>query len=467
MLAVGSALAISGLVGGGDRLTWATLALPPLFVVVCKAAGLYDRDEHLLHKTTLEEVPTLFAIATLSALLLFLSDGLFIDGHLGRAQILGTWLLLFVLLICMRALARGIANRLTPPERCLLVGDPKLGAKLREHFALTHSVGAELIDVICEEAPAPGDAHGSNRANGTNGANGGPPSTSQSDFASASRYSEPRQYLESALMTQAIDRVILTTGTHLGRDDLLYIIREMKAYGIKVSVLPEASRVAGSSVEIDHLHGLTLLGVRKFEFTRSSRVIKRAFDVVGSAFLLIALAPVLAGIAIAIKLDSPGPVLFRQRRVGRHGRPFEMLKFRSMVDEADCLKEALEHLNEGAEGLFKISGDPRVTRIGRLLRRWQLDELPQLLNVLVGEMSLVGPRPLIPQEDHQIQGWYRRRLDVWPGITGHWQILGSSMRVSLEEMVKLDYLYAANWSLWGDLRLLLRTVPFVFGRGGL
>jgi lipopolysaccharide/colanic/teichoic acid biosynthesis glycosyltransferase len=134
---------------------------------------------------------------------------------------------------------------------------------------------------------------------------------------------------------------------------------------------------------------------------------------------------------------------------------------------ADQQKPALLHLNDGATGLFKISNDPRVTRVGRWLRRWQLDELPQLINVLRGEMSLVGPRPLIPQEDGMIEGWYRRRLDVPPGITGHWQILGSSSRIPLAEMVKLDYLYVATWSLWGDIRLMLRTVPFMIRRGGV
>jgi lipopolysaccharide/colanic/teichoic acid biosynthesis glycosyltransferase len=171
-------------------------------------------------------------------------------------------------------------------------------------------------------------------------------------------------------------------------------------------------------------------------------------------------------IAVAIRLDSPGPIVFRQTRVGRHGNRFEMLKFRSMFDEADQLKEDLRHLNEGATGLFKISEDPRVTRVGRVLRRWQLDELPQLFNVFRGEMSLVGPRPLIPEEDGAIEGWYRRRLDVPPGITGHWQVLGSSQQIALAEMVKLDYLYVANWSLWSDVKLLLRTVPFIVrGRG--
>jgi lipopolysaccharide/colanic/teichoic acid biosynthesis glycosyltransferase len=174
---------------------------------------------------------------------------------------------------------------------------------------------------------------------------------------------------------------------------------------------------------------------------------------------------VLAVIAVAIKVDSPGPVLFRQVRAGRRGQPFEMLKFRSMVDGADELKDELRHLNE-AEGLFKIADDPRITRVGRVLWRVHRDEVPQQINVLRGEMSLVGPRPLPLDEDDAIRGWYRDRLEVPPGITGYWQVLGSS-RIPLEEMVKLDYLYIANWSVWSDIKLMLRTVPVVVNRRGL
>jgi exopolysaccharide biosynthesis polyprenyl glycosylphosphotransferase len=268
------------------------------------------------------------------------------------------------------------------------------------------------------------------------------------------------------LAEHEVDRVILAIGNG-GRDELLYMIRELKAYGVKVSVLPEASRVAGSSVELDHLHGMTLLGMRRFTVTRSSRMIKRLFDLAGSVVALVIFSPLLLVTAIAIKLDSPGPVFFRQRRVGLHGKPFEMLKFRSMVTAAEQHKAELRELNEGAQGLFKIPGDPRVTRVGRIIRRWQIDELPQLWNVATGQMSLVGPRPLIPEEDIQIEGWYRRRLDLPPGMTGHWQVLGSSAQIPLAEMVKLDYLYVATWSLWTDVLLLLRTVPFVFGRRGV
>jgi lipopolysaccharide/colanic/teichoic acid biosynthesis glycosyltransferase len=185
---------------------------------------------------------------------------------------------------------------------------------------------------------------------------------------------------------------------------------------------------------------------------------------VGTTILLAAAAPVMGVVALAIRLDSPGPVLFRQLRVGRDGTYFHMLKFRSMVADADRRKAELQHLNE-TEGLFKIAEDPRITRVGRVLRRTSLDELPQLLNVWRGEMSLVGPRPLVLDEDAQVRGLDRARLHLTPGMTGPWQVLGST-RVPMREMVVIDYLYAANWSLWSDMKILLRTIPHMLsGRG--
>jgi exopolysaccharide biosynthesis polyprenyl glycosylphosphotransferase len=438
MCAVGIALVV-GVIGlGDDRLRLTSLAVLPLFVLVFKAMGLYERDEHLVQKATLEEVPMLFGIATLSALLLWLSDGALIGGHLARGQVVAVWLLTFLFTICFRAFARALTRRIVPPERCLLVGDPKAADKVREELSVSNSIRAVLIGAV----PATDSwsmEHGAN--------------------------SEPHPNLAAAIEAEQIDRVILTTGPDLGRDDVLYIIRELKAGGVKVSVLPEASRVAGSAVEIDRLPELTLLGVRRFEFSRSSRGIKRIFDVLASGLLLSVLSPLLIAIAVAIRLDSPGPALFRQVRAGRGGRPFQMLKFRSMVDGADRQKEMLRHLNE-ADGVFKIADDPRITHVGHWLRCSHLDELPQLLNVLRGQMSLVGPRPLPLDEDRAIQGWHRERLEVRPGITGHWQVLGSA-RIPVKEMVKMDYLYVANWSLWGDVKLLLQTVPVILHRRGL
>jgi lipopolysaccharide/colanic/teichoic acid biosynthesis glycosyltransferase len=232
-----------------------------------------------------------------------------------------------------------------------------------------------------------------------------------------------------------------------------------------VSVLPRLFEVVGSSVEMDDIDGLTLLGIHRYGLTKSSEILKRSMDVTGAGLGLVLLSPVLLAIATLIKLTSPGPVLFRQRRIGPHGE-FGLLKFRTMVDGADGLKPDLIELNEGADGFFKIAEDPRITPVGRFLRRSCLDELPQLVNVLRGEMSLVGPRPLVPEEDRRIEGWQRTRLRLKPGMTGHWQIFGSS-RIPLGEMVKIDYLYGANWSLWVDTKILLRTVPYVLRRAGL
>ncbi len=389
--------------------------------------GLYDRDQHLLHRTTLDEVPQIFSVATLATLSIALGGDLLMGATPVNVSVVGAWAVLLLAMISLRAIARWITHVISPAERCLVIGTPADGEYVREQLALTHSVKADLVGTMSAEVWATGG---------------------------------------SVLEPAAIDRVILAAQPER-RDDLLFIIRRLKAFGMKVSVLPEASRMAGSSVELDHLAGMTLLGMRRFEFTRSSRAIKRTFDIAGSGTALILLAPVMAFVALVVKLESPGPVFFSQTRIGRNGHPFKMLKFRSMVLEAEERKGDVRHLNEGAAGLFKIAADPRITRVGRLLRAYQIDELPQLLNVLVGRMSLVGPRPLIPEEDRMIEGWYRRRLDVPPGITGHWQVLGSSQRIPLSEMVKLDYLYVANWSLWGDVRLVLRTIPFIVGRRGL
>jgi lipopolysaccharide/colanic/teichoic acid biosynthesis glycosyltransferase len=182
-----------------------------------------------------------------------------------------------------------------------------------------------------------------------------------------------------------------------------------------------------------------------------------------SALALLLLSPALAAIALAVRLDMPGPVLFRQARAGRGGRTFEMLKFRTMALDAEARKAELAHLNKHRESdprMFKVPNDPRVTRVGRFLRRYSLDELPQLWNVLRGDMSLVGPRPLILEEHRHVEGWRERRLDLKPGITGLWQVLGRD-GIPFGEMVELDYRYVTTWSLLNDFKLLLRTVPLV------
>jgi lipopolysaccharide/colanic/teichoic acid biosynthesis glycosyltransferase len=207
-----------------------------------------------------------------------------------------------------------------------------------------------------------------------------------------------------------------------------------------------------------------MLGLRRFGLSTTARYVKRAFDLAVGFLALLALAPVVAIVALAVRLDSPGPVFFRQVRVGRHGRRFGMLKFRSMVADAEQRKAALADRNE-THGFFKITEDPRITRVGRILRKTSLDEVPQFFHVLRGHMSIVGPRPLVVDEDERIVGLDRSRLHLTPGMTGPWQVLGSS-RIPMSEMVSLDYLYVTNWSLWLDVKLLLRTFPHVLARRG-
>jgi exopolysaccharide biosynthesis polyprenyl glycosylphosphotransferase len=424
---------------GNDALGPAVLVALPMVLVVGKITNLYDRDEHLLRKTTLDEAPALFRMATLWTLLTWLAGPLVVEGPLGRDQGLTLWALLFVCMLMARSAARFIARAVSPEERCLVIGDPSAAGLVATKLSENHSIKATVVGRVPLD---PDEASG----NGT-------PVLGHLDM------------LGLVLENHEIDRVVIAPATSDG-ERMLDAIRVVKALGVRVSVLPSLFEVVGSSVEFDEIDGTTLLGVRQHGLSRSSRAVKRTLDLTAGVIGLALLAPTLALIALAIKIDTRGPVFFRQRRMGRNNVPFEMFKFRTMVDGAEAQKEALMHRNEAGGGLFKIEDDPRITRVGGFLRKTSLDELPQLLNVMRGDMALVGPRPLVIDEDAQIEGWQRRRLLLTPGMTGMWQVLGSA-RIPLHEMVKLDYRYGANWSLWLDIKILLRTVPFVLGRRGL
>ena len=433
------AVALGVSVLGEDALNPVALLALPLVLVVGKVTGIYDRDEHLLRKTTLDEVPTLFWVATLYTLLIWLGGDLIVEGHFGRDQAVGVWALLFASLLATRALGRRLAGRISEEERCLVLGDAETAGWIARRFGEAPGLNARVVGRVPLEPELVS-------------ANGIPV---LGDVSA----------LQSLLLERRVDRAIIVPRGAVS-DELLNTIRRLKALGVRVSVLPRLFEVVGSSVERDEVDGITLLGMRRYGLNRSSRAVKRGLDLVGAGLGVLVLAPFLATIAIAIKLDSPGPVLFRQRRMGRHEVPFEMLKFRTMVDGAEAQRSALAARNEAKDGLFKIKDDPRITRVGGLLRRTSLDELPQLFNVLRGDMALVGPRPLVLDEDSRIEGWQRSRLQLPPGMTGPWQVFGSA-RIPLSEMVKIDYLYGANWSLWQDVKILLRTVSFVLDRRGL
>jgi exopolysaccharide biosynthesis polyprenyl glycosylphosphotransferase len=421
------------------QLTWASIVGLPILLIGAKVSGLYDRDDALLRKTTLEEAPRLFQLATLSALVAWLAGGLVVSGTLDRHEALFLWLALALLLILLRTIARMLALRIAPVERCLFIGDEFAAATVRAKLSGHAGIRANMVAHLDLDKIAPWST----------------------DARSPDKLAEVRDLARSLDVHRAI---VAPRSADAG--EVLDLVRTLKAVGVRVSVLPRLLEVVGSSVEFDNLHGITVMGVRRFELTRSSALVKRAFDLICASLGLLAVSPFMIAAALAIKLDTPGPVFFRQLRVGKHGRRFHILKFRTMVADAEALKESLRDRNEACEGLFKIADDPRVTRVGRLLRKTALDEMPQLLNILKGEMSLVGPRPLILEEDMRVVGWHRRRLELTPGMTGHWQILGPA-RVPLGEMVAIDYLYVANWSLWTDVKILLRTVPYVMGCEGL
>jgi len=237
--------------------------------------------------------------------------------------------------------------------------------------------------------------------------------------------------------------------------------------GCQVMLVPSLLHAIPNPVKAEDMRGLSALAVTQPRLGLPQLAVKRAFDVVVSLAGLIVMAPVFAAIAVAVKLDSPGPVFFKQRRVGVGGRLFWIYKFRTMVHDAEDRKNDLEHLNQYGDGrFFKIKSDPRVTRVGRFLRRTSLDELPQLINVLRGHMSLVGPRPPVPEEVADYSEHHLQRLSVTPGMTGLWQIKGRSDVLDFEEVVRLDLEYISTWSIWKDLRILLMTVPVVFRRDG-
>jgi exopolysaccharide biosynthesis polyprenyl glycosylphosphotransferase len=434
-----AALVVVGLVLAwlpADELSWSALLLLATVPLVHAANGLYQRDARVLNKSTLDEAPVLFRAAAMTTIVTYLIQSGLLVAPIG-AQVVGSiWLGLAVCIPVSRVLARAAVRDRLPPERCLVVGDNEHGRQVAAKLDGDGTVKSQLVGVM--------------------------PLASARSVAGEGGTAPPGRLAETVERLD-VHRVVIAADAAAPQQEL-EAIQASKALGVKVSVLPRVLEVVGSSATYDFVDGLTLLGVPHFGLSRRAEIVKRAFDIAGSAVAFVLFGPLILMIAVAIAVTSRGPVLFRQTRIGRGGQPFSMLKFRSMHDGAERLKDDLRERNE-QPGLFKIADDPRVTAVGRLLRRTSLDELPQLINVLRGEMGLVGPRPLVPDEDAQIRGWHRRRLHLTPGMTGPWQVLGSA-RIPLAEMLTIDYLYVANWTMWNDVKIMLRTGGTVIARRG-
>lgn len=463
MVADVAALAIAfvlvELYGGFDRAPGNSIALDflllagsaPIWVLLARAHDLYHVDtRHADHRTADEVAPVLqlttlwswgvLLIASVTGLLEFSLPALFLF-----------WILAFLLVLSLRALVRTWARRRTwYLQNALVLGNAAEARGLAEKILRHPEYGINVV--ACLELGGDGveDQGGVERA----------------ERASALGHIPfIRGDLNVATLADELDVDRIVLGSSVGAlAERAELVSELSQLPLHLDVVPGWGEVMGSRLALHEMEGMPLLTFPSAHLPRSSLLMKRAVDIAGAACGLAAISPLLAICALAIKLDSPGPVLFRQSRIGREGRRFELLKFRSMGEDAEALRDEVARLTiHGGgtdEGIFKVAQDPRVTRVGRLMRRFSIDELPQLFNVSRGDMSLVGPRPLPEIEHERIAGRHRRRVDLLPGLTGLWQVHGRS-DIPFEGMVDLDYLYVTNWSLWVDLKLLMRTVGVV------
>jgi lipopolysaccharide/colanic/teichoic acid biosynthesis glycosyltransferase len=404
----------------------------PAWLVLIRAYGLYDRDPKRINCSTIDDIPGMFHTVFIGTVLLWGYFRLLLVPRFGLAQLLTFAASAGLLLLVGRAAVRREMS-LHGRRRSVVVGQGPATNLLVRKLAAHPEYGLTVVGSL--RALGPSNGHGNGTASSQRAENGGGAEDGIPVLGAAAD-------VERIAADHGVDRVIVTP-QGIDENELIHLLRRCKHGGLHVSVLPQIFDVMGPSVEIDDVEGVTMLGLAAPVLSRSSRAQKRAMDILGSLIFLMLTAPLFLIIAVAIRLDSRGPVLFIQSRIGRGGRPLRIYKFRTMARDAEAQRDRLAAFSQDPNWL-KLDDDPRITRVGRLLRMSSLDELPQLLNVLRGEMSLVGPRP---------------------GITGLWQVLGRT-NIPFEEMVKLDYLYVTNWSLWSDVRLMLHTLPAVLHRRG-
>jgi lipopolysaccharide/colanic/teichoic acid biosynthesis glycosyltransferase len=452
------------------------LATVPVWFTILTAYGLYNRDIKRISHSTVDDLPWIMHAMLVGCLLTWLYFKALPVPKLEFPDILLLATIASVSIVALRSLTRRLATYVLGSERVLFVGEGQPADILVRKMSAHPEYGLEPVGIVpfpSRSAPLTnghnGNGHNGNGHSGNgldvsalngnglnaNGHNGNGHAGSE-DLHSFSR-------LDALLLRYRPDRLVLCDAS-ADEQELLALVHRCKELALKVSVLPQLFSAMGPSVEVDDVEGVTVLGINPPVLPRTSRYLKRSLDVLVSATALLLAAPLLVLIAVAIKVESRGPVFFKQRRIGRGGRPLQVVKFRTMVVDAE---RQTQELMAGSQhsGWLKLEHDPRITRVGRVLRRLSLDELPQLWNILKGQMSLVGPRPLIESEDRQVDGWARSRLELTPGLTGLWQVLGRT-NIPFDEMVKLDYLYVTNWSLWTDIRLILRTFPAVLTRRG-
>lgn len=415
-----------GFAGGGGigQSIW-SLAFLPVWVGLAKVLGLYDRDERALRHTTIDESRQVLLWAVIGAMLSALLLSWTPAGRPDAASTLVAATVAAASLFPLRALARFLWRRVTPPERVAIVGSAAAANAVKRKLELFPDLHLTIVEERDELDPE------------------------DSPVAELLERVDRLVYAPDSLDDEEVDRLL----------HLAHATRSL------VTVLPPFRDVFSPAVRLTHLAELPVLEYREPDLSPFTAFVKRALDVLVGVTALTLLLPLCLLIALAIKLDSRGQVLFAQVRVGKGGRPFRMLKFRSMVADAEEQLHNLVTLDSLPEPVFKLHGDPRVTRVGRTLRRWSLDELPQLWNVVTGEMSLVGPRPEQLELVVQYEPAHFRRLAAKPGMTGPMQVYGRG-ELTFAERLAVERNYIENVSIFGDLRILALTIPAALsGRG--
>jgi exopolysaccharide biosynthesis polyprenyl glycosylphosphotransferase len=417
---------------------WIVPTLPGWFLLL-RAYGLYQRPLRKFEPTHLDDLSSVFHALVIGTLGLWLWFRVMPVQRLDLAEVIAFGALALLLLTSLRAAVRVIGLRRRGPERVLVIA-PLADVKiLRRKFVNHPEYEMEVVSAMT----ATGEGHDG------------------LELKICRDFDDVGHLLRAA----EVDHVMVQLNQELiSQEEIAELMRTCHRARIRFGTFPREKSLLPPGVDVNHVEGTGFLSYHPPALTRSSMMIKRAMDLAIAIPLLIILAIPMAIIAALIKIGDGGKILFSQTRVGRDGERFQLLKFRTMVADADALVPDLMAKSLDPDWLV-MEEDPRVTRVGRFLRRTSLDELPQLWNVVRGDMSLVGPRPLPVRDDEAVRGWGRHRLDCTPGLTGWWQVLGRN-NIPFREMVEIDYAYVTSWTFWGDVKLLARTVPVVLSRRG-
>lgn len=420
------------------------LVVPWVWLLFLTFEGLYDLDRLSWSFTEVSRIARALALGVVAVVILTFAVKL---PGLSRWWLLATWFISVALVFSGRLLVQWtlfyMRRHGRMQYRTLVIGTNAEALRIVTILGRTHAHG--LVPIGCLSSPTEDTCE-----NGMRAAN--VPCLG------------PATDILRVVKEHRADTVVIASSA-FDHEVIAVMISELRQTSVGVHISSGLFEVLTTRVLVREVAGVPLITIKRLGFTGLNRVLKRGFDVVVSFTLIVLGLPLWFALAIAIKVTSKGPVFYLQERVGQLGATFGMFKFRSMVDDADTRREHLAEDNEADGPIFKIRNDPRVTAVGRFMRKYSLDEFPQLINVLLGNMSLVGPRPPLPSETEQYAERHWRRLEVPPGMTGLWQVSGRS-NLSFDEMVRLDLFYIENWSLMFDISIMLRTVPAVFGAKG-